>query len=145
MRRNPRRGSARFLWTSALSALSGDADFVREGRAQPFLKQIVEHRQECGERFARAGWRSDERVASRPDGRPALLLGGGGFSERFGEPSRHDRMEQGKRHDSRDHRVVSGRGDQNTREPVRYCRPLVRCCADGGVMPFCRSIVAAWL
>ena len=64
-----------------------DAHFIRKRSGEPFLQQIVERREKRRERFARAGRRGDERVATLGDGRPALRLGGGRFTERFAEPT----------------------------------------------------------
>ena len=40
-------------------------------------RQLVQAPQKRGQRFARAGWRQDQRVLGLGDCRPALVLGGG--------------------------------------------------------------------
>ena len=80
------------------------ADLVRQGRAKAFAEQVIERREEGGERLAGSGRRRDERVAAGPNRLPALCLGLRRCPERILEPACDYRMKV-------IHGAASGRGD----------------------------------
>src|SRR5205085_458185 len=67
-----------------------DAHFIR----RRFAQQVVQRGEKRRQRLARAGRRGDEGVPPLADGRPPLLLGGGGGAERFREPALDDGVEE---------------------------------------------------
>ncbi len=73
--------------------------FVGQRRAQPLPGQPVERHEKRGERFSRAGWRGNQRVASLPDRLPSADLRTGGHTDFRMKPALHDRMEIGEGHD----------------------------------------------
>ena len=75
-----------------------DAYLVRQGRAEPFLKKVVERRQKRRERLPRTGRRRDERVAAFTNRCPTAELRGRCRIERFRKPTRGDGMEVRERH-----------------------------------------------
>jgi hypothetical protein len=78
-----------------------DADLVGQRTAKPFLHQVIDRRQECRERLARAGRRGDERVPPLANGRPPAQLRRRGIAQRFGKPAGDERMETGENHGER--------------------------------------------
>ncbi len=80
------------------------ADLVRQGRAKAFAEQVIERREEGGERLPGSGRRRDERVAAGPNRLPALCLGRRRCPERILEPACDYRMKV-------IHGAASGRGD----------------------------------
>ena len=63
------------------------AHFVGQRRRAAFVDQLVDRRQERGERLAGAGGRGDQCVAARANGVPSSALRRGGLTNRFEEPA----------------------------------------------------------
>ena len=83
--RMPASGSCRFLRMSFDSAFSGDTYSTctssSSRAARPSTHQVVDGRQERGQRLARAGGRGDQRVAALGRDGPGARLHLGGLAE----------------------------------------------------------------
>jgi hypothetical protein len=98
MRRIATRGSARFLWMSALSAFSGDTystrTFVGQARTQPLLQQVVQRDEERRERLAGSGGRRDQGMGSAADRVPSSNLNVGQGHRASPKPALNRRMKR---------------------------------------------------
>ena len=75
-----------------------DADLIRKRRGQSLSRQLIEGRQECGERLSRSSRRSNQRVPAVQDRFPALRLRGRRLTDRARKPLLDDGMEAGQGH-----------------------------------------------
>jgi hypothetical protein len=85
------------------AAATGGVSGLGPRGATVALHQTVDAPQERGERLARSCRGEDQRVVAARDGRPPLLLRGGGRREARLEPRPHGRREPGEDHDH--HRI----------------------------------------
>ena len=68
---------------------------VRQRPVETAAHEVVEARQERGERLARAGRRGDQHVLAGADARPAIALRRGRRTEAVAKPAADKRMEGG--------------------------------------------------
>ena len=68
---------------------------VRQRPVETAAHEVVEARQERGERLARAGRRCDQHILARADPRPTIALRRGRRTEAIAKPSGDERMEGG--------------------------------------------------
>ena len=102
-----------------------DAHLVRKRAAQAFREEVVERRQERGERFTGSGRRGDQRVAAFTNRGPALPLRGRRLAERVPEPARHERMKRRQRHNRKEQNARPGRSPIPSIAPMEI--PLIEC------------------